>query len=221
MPPRLKLDVERSLEISIARLSDRIGCGLMLHELPKFDREEPLLNVMGNYGFTDVYADRPAQKLLSNRGLLKSFYENAFNNKTKLRTNFHQVYREHDLFLAFDPKVKHCWFVADPQNRMALINYNRDAASLGLKSLGIVLTGAKVRLTPFGWQNLHELLSDRFFELHPEVKRIEVLSVLSGVRWREPNLGLGVTFLNFRELAQVMENTEAALRGESGGEIQN
>lgn len=221
MPPRIRLEVERSIEISIARLSDRIGCGLMLRGLPKFDREEPLMNVMGSYGYTEVFADRPAQKILSNRGLLKSFYQNAFNNKTKLRNNFFQVYREQNLFLAHDPTVKHCWFVADPQNRMALVNYYRDAGSLGLKSLGIILVGATVRLTPAGWQNLYDLLTDRFFELHSEVKRVEVLSVLSGVRWREPNLGLGVTFLNFREMDQISQSTEAALRGESGGEIEN
>jgi hypothetical protein len=221
MPPRVRLEVERSIEISIARLSDRIGCGQMLQGLPKFDREEPLVNVMGSYGYTEVFADRPAQKILSNRGLLKSFYENAFTNKTKLRNNFHQVYREQNLFLAHDPKAKLCWFVADPQNRMALVNYYRDAASLGLKSLGITLIGATVRLTPVGWQNLHDLLTDRFFELHSEVKRVEVLAVLSGVRWREPNLGLGLTFLNLRELNQISQNTDAALRGESGGEIEN
>lgn len=221
MPPRVRLEVERSMEISFARLSDRIGCGLMLHGLPKFDREEPLINVMGNYGYTEVFADRPAQKILSNRGLLKSFYENAFNNKTKLRNNFHQVYRGQGLFLAHDPKAKRCWFVADPQNRMALANYHRDAVSLALKSLGITLVGATVRLTPVAWQNLHDLLTDRFFELHSEVKRVEVLAVLSGVRWREPNLGLGLTFLNLRELDQISQSTEAALRGESGGEIEN
>ncbi len=221
MPPRLRLETERSLQISEARLSPRYGCGLMLKNLPKFDYSDPLLNVMGNYGYTRLAADKPAQKIIDNSGLLKSFYENAFEHKLPMRRNFFQVYGEKEVLMAYDLKAKTVWFIAEPRNRMALVNYFRDSVSLGLKALGVKLVGSTVRLTSVGWQNLHDLLTDAFVEIHPKLKQVEVASVLSGVRWREPNLGLGVTLLNFREHARIKASTEAAMRGEKGGEIQD
>ncbi|OYD17301.1 hypothetical protein CH330_00475 [candidate division WOR-3 bacterium JGI_Cruoil_03_51_56] len=221
MPPRLKLDTERMLEISLSRLSPKYGCGLMLKNLPKFNGSDALLNIMGNYGFRNIAADKPAKETINNSGLLKSFYQNAFEHKTTLQRNFRMVYSEHKVLLAYDPKAKSAWFVEDAHNRMALINYFRDAVSLGLKATGIMLVGSTVRLTPVGWQNLHDLLSDNFLARHPNIKRVEVMSLLAGVRWRKPHLGLGVTFLNFKESARVRESTEAAMRGEQNGEIQD
>lgn len=214
MPARLKLEVERSLEMSLARLSPRYGCGLMLQRLPRYNESDALINVMGNYGYKKLAADKPAGGIVSNPGLLKSFYENAFEHKTPLRRNFHQVFGEKEVFLAFDPKAKSAYFIAEPANRMALVNYFRDAVSLGLKSLGVMLVGSTPRLTPVGWQNLHGLLSDEFFVRHPTVGRVEVMSAIAGGRWREPCLGLGVTILNLKETAQIRVTVDACLRGE-------
>jgi len=221
MPPRPRLETERSIEIRSTRLSPEFGCGLMLEELHKYDDSDPLLAVMDNYGYRNLAADKDAARTISNRGLLKSFYDNAFGNKLSLRRNFHQTFGEKNVLLAYDPQSKSAWFIGESPNRMALVNYFRDAVSLGLKPLGVMLVGATVRLSPFGWQNLHDLLTDAFFDAYPKVKRIEVMSLLAGVRWREPNLGLGVTFLNLREAAKVIEAANSALHGRPHADIQD
>lgn len=219
MPPRPRLDSQRSIEISNARLSPRIGCGLMLTRLPSFENSDALMNVMSGYGYERIFADRPAQKILGNSGLLKQFYDNFFSNKTPVRQNFRQVFSNLDILMALDAAQKTVWFVADPPNRMALANYYRDAVSLTVKADGRLLLGSTPRLTPVGWQNLHDLLSDEFFQKHATIERIEIMSVAAGVRWREPTLGLGLPLLNLRELADVQRVVEAAIRGESGTDI--
>ena len=221
MPAKLKLEAHRSLEISFAKLSPRFGCGLMLQGLPKFDASDPLLNAMSNYGYPILAGDKAAQKLVQNSGLLKQFYDTAFTTKLALRQNFRDVYGHVEVFMAIDASARTAWFVSEPPNRMALVNYFRDAASLGLKPLGVLLLGSIVRLTAMGWQNLYDLLTDKFFNVHPGIQRVEVMSVMGGVRWRANCLGLGVMLLNFRELPEIQTAVEAALSGATGPEIQN
>jgi hypothetical protein len=220
MPAKLRLEAYRSLEISIATLSPNFGCGKMLRALPRFNASDPLLNAMSNYGYPDLAGDKPAQKLVENSGLLKQFFENAFTNKMPLRQNFKGTYGHLEVFMALDATVRTAWFVADTANRVALENYFRDALSIGLKTLGIMLIGSTVRLTAAGWQNLHDLLSDKFLSNHPGIQRIEIMGTLDGVRWRGNCLGLGVTLLNFRELTEILASVEAALRGGSGPQTQ-
>jgi hypothetical protein len=219
MPGRPRLELYRSIEIAAARLSPRIGCGLMLAGLSPFESSDALMNVLSNYGYNRVLADKPAQKLLANPGLLKSLYENCFNNKVALRQNFRQVYGHLDVFLAFDPSQKTCWFVSDPHNKMALINYYRDAISLTMKADGRLLLGSTPRLTPFGWQNLHDLLSDEFFKQNRAIERVEIMAAAPGVRWRQPTLGLGLPLLNIKDIKEVQDVVNAALRGETGTDI--
>ena len=220
MPAKLRLEVNRSLEISMARLSPLFGCGMMLAGLPRFGASDPLLNAMSNYGFPNLAGDKTAQKMIQNSGLLKQFFDSAFTNKTPLKQNFKSVYGHIEVFLATDAVARSAWFVSDPPNRIGLLNYFRDAVSLGLKPLGVLLLGSTVRLTPVGWQNLHDLLSDKFLNEHRDIQRIEIMSVLGGVRWRGNTLGLGVTLLNFRELSEIETTVTAALRGATGPEIQ-
>jgi len=219
MPTKLRLEAHRSLEISFANLSPAYGCGLMLRGLPRFDASDPLFNAMSNYGYPNLAGDKAAQKQVQNPGLLKKFYDNAFTNKLPLRQNFRDVYGHIEVFMAMDAATHTAWFVADPPNRIALVNYFRDAVSLGLKPLGVLLLGSTVRLTPAGWQNLHDLLSDKFFNDHAGIQRIEIMSVTDGVRWRANTLGLGLTLLNFRELPEIEAAVLAALRGAAGPEI--
>jgi len=218
MPTKLRLEAHRSLEISIATLSPAFGCGLMLRSLPRLNASTPLHNALTNYGYEDFFADKAAQKLVENSGLLKQFYENAFTNKTPLRQSFKTVYGHLEVFMAIDATAKTAWFVADPNNRIALENYYRDAVSIGLKPLGILLLGSTVRLTPAGWQNLFDLLSDKFFNANPGVQRIELMGTLDGVRWRPSTLSLGVTLMNFRELPEIESAVKTALRGSAGPE---
>jgi hypothetical protein len=221
MPTKLRLDTHRSLEISIATLSPAFGCGQMLHGLPRLNASEPLHNAMHNYGYENLFADKAGQKTIENPGLLKQFYDSAFTNKTQLRQNFRSVYGHLEVHMAIDATAKTAWFVADPTNRVALVNYYRDAVSLGLKPLGVLLLGSIVRITPAGWQNMSDLLTDKFFNANPGVQRIEIMGVLDGVRWRGNTLGLGVTLLNFRELPEIVAAVGAALRGPAGPEIQH
>lgn len=220
MPARLRLDSHRTIEISFARLSPRYGCGQMLAGMAAVDSPDPLVNVMSSYGLTRLFADKTAKRHVQNPGLLKPFFENAFNNRTPLKTNFHQSFGNVELYMAFDPATKSAWFITDPHNRMALVNYFRDAVSLGLKSSGILLLGSVVRLTPVGWQNLHDLLSDKFLNAHPGIQRVEIMTVFSGIRWRNNCLGIGVIMLNFKELNDIETLVEEAFSGKNGGEVQ-
>jgi hypothetical protein len=213
MPTKLRLEAYRSLEISFALLSPKYGCGVMLGSLPRFNASDPLHNAMSNYGYENLFADKAAQKVVENSGLLKQFYDNAFTNKTQLRQNFRNVYGHLEVFMVIDAAAKTAWFVADPTNRVALVNYYRDAVSLGLKPLGVLLLGSTVRLTPSGWQNLFDLLTDKFFNANPGVHRVEIMGALDGVRWRTNTLGLGVTLLNFREVPEIEAAVQDALRG--------
>ncbi|MGQ9708296.1 MAG: hypothetical protein ACUVUR_05415 [bacterium] len=219
IPERFRLESHRSIEISFNRLSPRIGCGLMLNSLPRFHSLEPLFAVMNNYGYEKVHADKPAQKTLAITPLLKQFYDSAFNNKSPLQQNFRNTYGNQEVYLAFDPAIKTAWFVSEPQNKIALANYFRDATSLQLKADGIALVGSTTRLSPVGWQNLHDLLSDKFMSRLGRVERIEITSLLTGVRWRPPVLGLGVMMLNTKEFKEVQVTVDAAIKGHANGEI--
>lgn len=185
----------------------------MLAHLPRFESSDALNNVMNNYGYNRIHADKPAHKTLSNPGLLKQFYDNAFTNKTPLPQNFRSTFGHLELYLAYDPAIKTAWFISDPQNKIALTNYFRDAVSLGLKAQGVLLLGSTPRLTPVGWQNLHDLLSDEFLKKYGPIERVEIMGLLTDVRWRPPSLALGVTFLNLREFKDVRTTVENALRG--------
>lgn len=191
----------------------------MLDKLPRFNSSDPLNAIMASYGYGRIAADPPAQKILTNPGLLKSFYENAFTNKTPLPQNFRSVYGNQEIYMAYDPGLKGVWFISDPQNRVALLNYFRDAVSLGLKADGILLLGSTPKLTPVGWQNLHDLLNEEFLKQYRPIERVEIMSILPGVRWRPPTLGLGVTFLNMKELREIRATVIEAIRGGTDGEI--
>lgn len=220
MPTRLRLEAHRSLEISFALLSPKFGCGVMLSNLPRLNASDPLHNAMSNYGYDNLFADKAARKTVENSGLLKQFYDNTFTNKTPLRQNFRDVYGHLDVFMANDTAAHTAWFVAEPDNLMALENYFRDAVSLGLKPLGVLLLGSTVRLTPAGWQNLFDLLSDKFFNDHAGIQRVEIMSMMDGIRWRAGTLSLGVTLLNFHELPEIASSAQAALLGAPGPQIQ-
>jgi hypothetical protein len=216
MPPRLRLERERSIEIDFTRLSPKYGCGKMLADLPVFDGSDPLLNIMATYGYARIQSDKPGAKLVTNPALLKDFYDNALNHKTPVRRNWHTVFKDVEIYLALDAREKTAWFVADPLHRMALVNYYRDAVSLGLKAQGITLSGSTVRLTPVGWQNLHELFSDKFIDSHADVRRVDVMSSLAGIRWRKPVLGIGVMYLNLHEPKEIQTAAAQVTAGETG-----
>lgn len=192
----------------------------MLADLPKHSSSDALNSIMENYGCARLAADKPARKILDNSAMLRTFHENAFIQKLPLRRNFHTVYGQRDIWLAVDLREGAAWFVGDAQNRIALANYHRDALMLGLKPHGVLLVGSTVRLSAIGWQSLCELVTDKFLDAHREIQRIEVMSVLTGVRWRPPTLSIGTSFLNYKDPERIAAATEAVLRGENGGELE-
>ncbi len=191
----------------------------MLASLPPFTSSDPLNAVMNNYGYNKIHADKPAQKILTNSGLLKTFYDNAFTNKTPLLQNFRSTFGHLEIYLALESALKTAWFISDPHNKIALTNYYRDATSLGLKADGILLLGSTLKLTPVGWQNLYYLLTDDFVKKYGPIERVEIMSMLSGVRWRPPSLGLGVTLLNMKEFKEIKTTVESAMKGGTDEEI--
>lgn len=190
----------------------------MLATLPRFESLDALNNIMNNYGYNRIHADKQAQKTFANSALLKQFYDNTFINKTSLQQNFRSTYGHIEIYLAVDATIKSAWFISDPQNKIALVNYFRDAVSLGLKADGVLLLGSTPKLTPVGWQNLHDLLRPEFFQRYGPIERVEVMSLLSGARWRPPSLGLGVTLLNLREFKDVRAAVESALLGQESAQ---
>ena len=66
--------------------------------------------------------------------------------------------------------------------------------------------------------NIHDLLRPEFFQRYGPIERVEVMSLLSGARWRPPSLGLGVTLLNLREFKDVRAAVESALLGQESAQ---
>ncbi len=167
---------------------------------------------MKNYGYEKIHADKSAQKIVTQSKLLKTFYDNSFTNKLPLRDNFRIVFGNLDIFLVYDSNNRTAWFISQPENKIVLTNYFREALAFVLNKQGIHLSGSTVRLTPVGWQNLYDLLSNDFFKNHDSIKRVEILTLIPGVRWHQPTLGLGVTFLNMKEFKEIVATVETAMR---------
>lgn len=212
MPPMLRLHILRVIRVSMDRLSPKIGCGKVLSSIPIFPVSDSFLKAMESYGIKIIYADKPAQKHLTNSKFAGPFMSNAVNGKTPLEANFKFSFTAADMILVYDDQKGSAWFLSEPSNKLALENYYRDAVPNILKSLGLTLTGSTVRLTPYGWQNLHDIINADFVRAHPQVKRVEVMTVLAGLRWRPPDLGLGITLLNFAEPDKIKNDIEALIK---------
>lgn len=200
------------IKVLIDHLSPKIGCGKMLTNVPAFPSSESFKKAMENYGIKNTYADKKALKFLEDNKLVGPFLSNILTSKTPLDANFKFSFTSGEMVLAVDEAKGSAWFIAEPGNKIALENYYKDAVSNILKSLGITLTGSTVRLTPYGWQTLHDVINADFVHQHPEVKRVEVMTVLAGLRWRDPDLGLGITLLNFSDPNKILIDIEALLK---------
>ena len=212
MPPILRLNNTRVIKVLIDHLSPKIGCGKVLTSIPVFNSAESFRKAMESYGVKIIYADKAAHKYLENSKMTGPFISNIMTSKTPIDSNFKYSFPNTDIVLAVDDEKGNAWFLAEPSNRLALENYYRDAVPNILKSLGVTLTGSTVRLTPYGWQNMFDIVNADFIHNHPDVKRVEVMTVLAGLRWREPDLGMGITLLNFTEPDKIRNDIEALLK---------
>ena len=98
--------------------------------------------------------------------------------------------------MLIDYNQESVWFIGEVEKRLAFVNYYRDIIPNILKEFGIVLSGSYGRLLPVGWQNIFDVIDDEFAKTHTEVKTIEILSVITDARWRQPILSIGISLLN-------------------------
>ncbi|MEO0108983.1 MAG: hypothetical protein ABIK62_07445 [candidate division WOR-3 bacterium] len=207
MPLALRLQAEKALSINGSWLSPKIGCGLMLAKMPNYSADEVLRDVMRNYGYSSIRADKQAAKFLDTHSdLLQSFCANAEGAKMPIEVNYKTVFGSKDLILVTDSSARTAYFVAAAENKLALNNYFRDAMPGLLQSMKLTLGGSTSRLTPIGWQNLHDLLTLGDFRFDfPDVERLEIMASLPAARWRKPVLEVGVNMLNFQEVRVTRE----------------
>jgi hypothetical protein len=211
----LRVNVEHMLAINSGFLSPRIGCGLMLTTIPPYQTNDVFRDVMRTYGFPNVFADKPAIKILEgNEDLMRQFVVNAESGKMVLKNNFRGVYAAKEIYLLMDTAKKAAYFLSAPEHKLALVNYYRDAMPAIANILRVALSGSTNRLTPTGWQNLHDVLNDiNFRKDYPGVERIEIMASLPTARWRTPVLEIGVNLLNFSNARAVRDS----IRTEVGG----
>jgi hypothetical protein len=212
MPAVLRVNFERTLLVNSGFLSPRIGCGLMLTNIPGYNGNDVFKDVMRVYNYPNLYADKPAVKILEeNEELMRQFCINAEAGKMVLKLNFRGVYGLNDIFLLLDTARKAAYFLSAPEHKLALTNYYRDAMPKIAELLKVVLGGSTNRLVPVGWQSLHDVLNDTNFRKdYPQVERIEIMASLPTVRWRSPVLEIGVNLVNFSTPRAIRDAIRAA-----------
>lgn len=212
MPAELRINTNKTINIDFDYLSQKFGCGKALLEVPRFSGSLAFNKVMESYGINNLYADKRAAKFLHDEKTIGTFCSNAISGKVPLNTNFKFAFVNIDCLLAIDEKRASSWFLSEPENKLAITNYYRDALPNMLSKKGITLTGATVRITPIGWQNLYDIATGDFVNSQKNLKQIEILATLPGARWREPILGLGVTLLNLADPNTIIKDITAAAK---------
>ncbi len=211
MPQGSRIEVFRRLKIDQDKLSPRIGCGLVLQRTPKFYGGEAFNKILERYDIKNIYADKIAQGLLQKEEIVKYFCANALKS-ISLNENFRLIFANYSIILLFDYKKESAWFLGIVENRLPFVNYYREVVPNILKESGILLSGSFNRLLPIGWQNLYDVIINDFIQENPQVKTIEILSVITDVRWRQPVLGIGIYLLNLASVKAVSEKISSILR---------
>jgi hypothetical protein len=211
MPSSSRVETFRWLEIDQDKLSPRIGCGLVLQHVPKFYGGEAFNKIFERYDIMNIYADKVAQGLLQKEEIVKYFCANALKS-VSLNENFRLIFADYPIILLIDYKKESVWFLGVVENRLPFINYYREVVPNILKESGILLSGSFNRLLPIGWQNLYDVIINDFIEENPPVKTIEILSVITDARWRQPILGIGINLLNLAALKTVNGKISSILR---------
>jgi hypothetical protein len=206
---------DRTLQIQSSLLNPRIACGLMFTKIPSYQGNDVFREVMSNYGYHHVCADKDAAKLLDEReDLLRAFCTNAEVNKTTLKLNFRTVYVGKDILLALDGPKKTAYFLGSADHRLMLTNYYRDVMPKLAGILRLSVGGSTSRLTAIGWQNLHDVINDINFKSDfADVDKVEVMTTVPAVRWRKPLLELGVNLLNFKDPKSIRDEIHREIKG--------
>ncbi len=201
----LRIVKNRYLIIDQSILNPRIGCGLVLATIPRYyNISEQFRKALSVYGIKILYADKNAQLFLEKENLVKDFCQNALTGMA-LHSNLQKVFNDKQIFLLIDPSKETGWLLAKPENRLPFLNYYKDVVPILLKRAGILLSGSSQRLLPLGWQNLYDVFDEDFIKNHPEIKSIEILSVLTDTRFRYPVLSIGINLLNIKPADAVRD----------------
>jgi hypothetical protein len=211
MPQGSRIEVFRWLEIDQDKLSPRIGGGLVLQRTPKFYGGEAFNKILERYDIKNIYADKIAQGLLQKEEIVKYFCTNALKS-ISLNENFRLTFANYSIILLIDYKKESAWFLGIVENRLLFVNYYREVVPNILKESGVSLSGSFNRLLPIGWQNLYDVIINDFVQENPQVKTIEILSVITDVRWRQPILGIGINLLNSASLKTASDKISSILR---------
>jgi len=208
-----KREDERFLIISSEYLNEKIGCGAILKNIPIFNEIIGLLQAFKNYGIDEVRADKQAQKILQKEEVAAPFCSNALINKIPLKPNFKMSFLKEDIFLIVDEYKKVAYFISEPTNKLAIVNYYRDAIPNIAKKLGIVVRGALTKLNPTGYKNLYELLNSEIIPILKEknIKNIEIVSFGSQINLINHSLRIEVGFINFVDNKKLLAEVKKIL----------
>lgn len=208
----LRIEKNRYLVIDQDILNPRIGCGLVLTKIPRYHNiSEMFRKALNVYGIKTLYADKACQLLLEKDSVVKEFSQNALN-AMPLHNNLQKVFSPKQVFLLIDQTKETGWFLAEAENRLPFLNYYKDVVPILMKKFGILLSGSIQRLLPLGWQNLYDVFDEDFIKNHPEIKSIEILSVLTDTRFRYPVLSIGINLLNINPADTVREKVLEVLK---------
>jgi hypothetical protein len=205
--------IERLVKIDTRLLDSSDGCGLMLAKIPRYRPDNVFPDVMLRYRLPNVHADKRAARLMEeDESLMRRFCQHADSFGFNLAQNFRTVFAPRGIFLAVDPAQGAAYFLAEPENYLALANFFRDALPAVAGTLGITVKGSTGRLTPAGWRNLLDLCLNTDFRYHcSPVRCIEVMVVTPTTEWRAPNLYIGLSLLNLGGAGTVLEKAIEAL----------
>ncbi len=215
MQSPLRIEQFAWLYIEQDKLSPRIGCGEVLASLSELHASDAFMQVLAGYKINKIYADKTAQKLLKTEKIVHHFCTNALS-AMPLNENFRTVFKNFRTILLIDQSKESAWFIGDVEKRLPFLNYYREVIPNILKTIGITVTGSYTRLLPIGWQNLFDIIEKDIFKSHPEVKTVEILSVITDARLRNQVLGIGINLLNLTTPATIQERLAEVLNKADG-----
>ncbi len=210
MSNKLRIEKNKWLEINCDLLSPKLGCGLALQQVPKFHISAAMDKVLSAYKIKNAFADGAAQKILQDEKIIKQFYTNAVSSMP-IEENFQSALNNITMYMLIDFHQESVWFIANVDGRLAFINYFRDVVPNIFKQFNLGFSGSLARLLPIGWQNLFDVIDSDFIRINPEVKTIEILSVLIDVRFRSSILGIGTNLLNHNTPDEITKKIQEIL----------
>ncbi|MBS4016496.1 MAG: hypothetical protein KGZ86_08710 [Candidatus Latescibacteria bacterium] len=212
MQNALRVEIFSWLPVEQDKLSPRIGCGLVLVNIPKFHGSDAFRQILAGYRIKNIFADKTAQKLLKTEKIVQQFCTNALAS-ISLNENFRTVFKNYRMIFLIDQQKESAWLIGDVENRLPFLSYYREVVPNILKEMGITLTGSFTRLLPIGWQNFYDVIDKDIFKTHPEVTVIEILSIITDARWRNQVLGIGINLLNLTTPATIQQRIIEVLPG--------